>query len=320
MSNYKHLIVDFESNDMRIDRFVRTYYKNILQGNVEKLLRKKHIKVNKKAIKSSYRLQEGDSVQIPLFDNLQEERNYAISAGHQKYTHKQAEELRESIIYQDNNILAINKKAGIAVQGGSGVRLSIDDMLDELSLNYSDRPKLVHRLDKDTSGVLLLARKRSVAADVTLAFKRKDVQKVYWALVKGKPKRREGKIKLPLMKANIGGQDKVVVDHERGQEAISYYKVIESVGDITLVELMPVTGRTHQLRVHMQEIGCPIIGDGKYGGRDVFVGGISNKMHLHARQLILPKMLGEDAEIIAPLSPHMVSSFKALGIELNVQL
>jgi 23S rRNA pseudouridine955/2504/2580 synthase len=204
----------------------------------------------------------------------------------------------DMVLWEDNDFILINKPPGLASQGGSGIKVSVDDLIR----NISDRYKLVHRLDKDTSGVLAIAKKTTAAARFSELLKRKQMTKIYWALVKGVPEHRQGTINLPLAKKGAR-MEKVEVDYEEGKKAITEYSVMETLGmKMSWLELSPITGRTHQLRVHCAAMGCPIIGDGKYGGSEAFVQGVSNSLHLHARRLIVPE-LGID--VTAELPKHM---------------
>ena len=209
-------------------------------------------------------------------------------------------------------------RAGQTVRGGSGSPLHVDGALDGLRFGHGERPRLVHRLDKDTSGALVLARDAAAARWLTAAFRGQDAQKLYWAMVIGEPQPRQGQVDLPLAKRPGRAGEKMTVDHESGRRAISRYTVVENLaGKVSFVAMTPVTGRTHQLRVHMAEIGVPVLGDGKYGGQEAFLvgDGVSRKLHLHARRLRLCRPDGEVLDVSAPPLGHFAQSLAFFGFE-----
>ena len=234
------------------------------------------------------------------------------------------------VLFKNADIIIINKPYGLPVQGGSKISRSLDDLLGgRLKFDAKDRPKLVHRLDRDTSGCLVLARNGRIANIFMKLFSGRKIEKTYWALVNGCPLQLQGTIDLPLLKkenplasgrpGGPEGRDYEImqVDHENGQKAITEYRVIDQLArKFALVELKPLTGRTHQLRVHMQAIGCPILGDHKYGGSndDAKSVGVENILHLHARRIVIPG--NKKIDVTAPLPEHMKSSFKALGLDV----
>jgi 23S rRNA pseudouridine955/2504/2580 synthase len=224
------------------------------------------------------------------------------------------------VIHRDDAALVINKPPGLATQGGTNTETHVDGLLDALCFGLDNRPKLVHRLDKDTSGVLLVARTSRSAGHFAKAFSSRTARKVYWALVVGVPSIEDGFIDLPIGKQPGFGGEKMYVDEKDGQSARTRYRIVERAGNTCAwVELQPYTGRTHQLRVHMAAIGHPIVGDGKYGGKDAFLTGtISRKMHLHARRLRIDHPKGNQIDISADLPPHMRDSFADLGFELEL--
>ena len=230
-----------------------------------------------------------------------------------------ARDLVARIIYRDDHVLVLDKPHGLPVQGGPGIRLSVDAMLDGLRFGAPERPRLVHRLDRDTSGVLVLARSAAAAARLAAAFRGRDVEKFYWALVVGEPEAPEGRIDLAL--AKLGGprgeRTRAVDDPAEGARAITDFRTLDTVKRRTAwLELRPLTGRTHQLRVHCAEaLGCPVLGDGKYGGAAAHMEELPNRLHLHARALRLPHPDGGTLEVSAPLPPHMRESFKFFGFE-----
>ncbi|MBS0284639.1 MAG: RluA family pseudouridine synthase [Proteobacteria bacterium] len=224
---------------------------------------------------------------------------------------------REMVIHKDDAALVLNKPPGLATQGGTKTTAHVDGLLDALQFEAEGRPKLVHRLDKDTSGALLVARTARAAAFFSKSFSGRSAKKVYWALVVGVPSIEDGTIDLPIAKQPGTGGEKMHVDDAEGQPARSRYRVIERAGNhAAWVELQPFTGRTHQLRVHMAAIGHPILGDGKYGGAAAFLtGGISRKMHLHARRIRVDHPDGGKIDVTAPLPAHFAESLAGLGFD-----
>ena len=316
MAGVQHINVSSEDDGVRLDRWFKRNFPDFPHIAMEKALRKGDIRVDKKRAKSNLRLEEGQVVRVPPYKARDKDAKSAKKIA--KWTPKQERDLVDSVIFKNADLLVINKAPGIPVQGGSGIKLSIDDMLGCLQFGKEDRPKLVHRLDKDTSGVLLLARRSAAAANLASLFKTKNTEKIYLAVLVGVPKRKEGKISNKIMKTQVGaGKEKVRSDDE-GKVATTYYRVVATAGQLySLVELMPITGRTHQLRVHMAENGTPILGDGKYGGKLAFVNGMSKVMHLHAHKLTIPyndKKLSFEAE----LPGHMVATLKMLDMPLKI--
>lgn len=300
----EHVVGKAEAG-LRLDKWIKNRLPGLPFGLSQKLLRKGAIKLNGKKAKADARVEAGDTVRLPELENTTQPRQ-------QEARPPRAEEaklLLDNIVFQNADIIAVNKPQGLATQGGSGVRVSVDALLDHLRFGEEERPKLVHRIDKDTSGLLLLARRREVAAELMEEFKAKRIQKIYYAVVVGVPQLMEGCIDVKLAaKKQQGRIEKAAVDEERGQVAITYYKVIDHAAGkkLAFVALMPVTGRMHQLRVHMAHIGHPILGDGKYGGKPAFIEGLGNTMHLHARRMVLPD--GTDLE--APFAQHFMETLK----------
>lgn len=229
-----------------------------------------------------------------------------------------AAELADRVLYMDDEVLALNKPAGLAVQGGTGTTRHIDGALDGLRFGAAERPRLVHRLDKDTSGVMLLARSQAAARRLTAAFRSKAAMKIYWALVVGEPKPEAGTLDGAIAKLPGRAGEKMAVDNEAGKRAVTRYLTVEKLGrKACWMALYPVTGRTHQLRVHMAALGTPILGDGKYGGREAFLqgDGVSRKLHLHARAIRIPGRDGKPLEIVAPLRDHMARAWEFFDLE-----
>lgn len=278
MSYKKFFKITSKEQGFKIDRFLIN--QGLAFSLIQKLIRKKLIKINGVKAKISDRLEVDDEIQI--FANIDFKE---IKQKQPKIDNSFLTSIKKSIIFQDDNLIVINKASGIAVQGGSGIKIAIDDILPGLKFNLDENPKLVHRIDKDTSGILLLARNRKSADFLSEAFKNKTIKKTYLALVKGVPAKKNGVINFPLLKKYQGVNEKVYRDDINGKEAITFYNVIKSYpNDTSLVEVNPVTGRTHQIRVHLKEIGHPIIGDFKYGSKNTNFDDLKMKkrLYLHA--------------------------------------
>jgi 23S rRNA pseudouridine955/2504/2580 synthase len=232
---------------------------------------------------------------------------------------KTSRRLEDAILYMDKHLFVLNKPAGLATQGGSGLKEHVDGMLDQLVFEKAIRPKLVHRLDRDTSGVLLVARTAQAAAGLSRELASRDASKVYWALVKGVPQERHGIVKAALAKEGVRGKGErmAVSEDDDAKFALTEYAVMGQAGqEFAWVAARPVTGRTHQIRVHLASLGHPIVGDFKYGGTDAKgKGAIADKLHLHARSIDIARPDGGRLQVTAPLSPHMVKSWALLGFD-----
>jgi 23S rRNA pseudouridine955/2504/2580 synthase len=297
---------------VRLDRWFRRRYPELTHGRLEKLLRTGQVRVDGKRAKSGLRLAAGQTVRVPP---LGQPANRA--APEKPVAAADARMLAARVLYKDDDVIALDKPAGLAVQGGTGTNRHLDAMLDALKFG-AERPRLVHRLDRDTSGVLLLARTAVAAAKLAAAFRGYDARKAYWAAVVGVPHPLEGRIDAPLAKEGGPKGERVAVEDEDGQRAVTRYRVVDRAGKrAAWLALEPETGRTHQLRVHAALLGTPILGDGKYGGRAAFLagGGISPKLHLHARAIRLPHPRGGVLEVVAPLPKHMAETWRFLGFD-----
>lgn len=313
MTGVSHQTVGADDAGSRLDRWFRRYFPEVTHGRLEKLLRKGDIRVDGKRAKSNTRLESGQEIRIPPLG----EAPPRPDPRRDRVDPADAEMLQGAVLYKDDDLIALNKPPGLPTQGGSGVTRHLDGMLDALRFGAGDRPRLVHRLDKDTSGVLLLARNAPAARSLTAAFRLKTTRKIYWAVAAGVPRPHQGTIKLPLSKQRMGGEERMAPDMEHGQPAETHYAVIEALAkDMAWIALMPITGRTHQLRVHLAEIGAPVLGDGKYGGEAAFRQGmgLSRKMHLHARKIVIPREEGV-LTLTAPLPDHMTRSFEFLAFD-----
>ncbi|MDA1089068.1 MAG: RluA family pseudouridine synthase [Proteobacteria bacterium] len=314
MSGVLTLQVKSDEAGMRIDRWFKQRFPQLGHGRLQKLLRTGQVRVEGKRVKSGTRLEQGQKIRIPPIDPSPPKFEKVTPV----VSKADAKDLKDRVLHQDEDVIVINKPSGLAVQGGSGLSRHLDAMLDALRFGAEDKPRLVHRLDKDTSGVLLLARNASVARILTNAFRTKTVRKLYWAVVVGVPQASEGFVDLALAKLPGQHGERVVPDAPEGKKALTHYRLIDQAGGkAAWLAFEPLTGRTHQLRVHALALGTPILGDGKYGGREAFLDGedIAGRLHLHARALRFPHPAGGFLEIKAPLPKHMLETFKALGFD-----
>lgn len=319
MSAVRTLTVGEAEEGLRVDRWFKQHFPGLRHGHLEKLLRTGQVRVDGRRAKSGTRLEAGQAVRIPP---LPDETDAPAARRPPALSQHDIETLRSAVLYRDESVIAINKPAGLAVQGGTGQRRHLDAMLEALRFDAPEPPRLVHRLDKDTSGVLLLARDTAAARYLTGAFKGQEVRKTYWAAVAGVPGKIQGRIELPLVKRPGRTGEKMAPDTKTGKAAVTLYRMAARCrGDAAWLVLRPLTGRTHQLRAHCAALGHPILGDGKYGGRQAFLaedkaGPALRRLQLHAREIALPHPAdGTTLRIAAPLPPHMVESWTLLGFD-----
>ena len=302
--------VKAEDDGMRLKRWFMKYYPNLTLGRLQKLLRTKQIKVDGKRAETSLKLAAGSEVRVPPMDEQPE-----TGANRSEISRRDAEFILSLVIYKDDNIIVLNKPSGLAVQGGTNTSRHVDGMLEALRFELNEKPKLVHRIDKDTSGVLVLARNRTWADRLTKAFREHTLPKTYLALVNSCPKNPAGEIKAPLEKCG----EKSLVSPD-GKPAATVYKTLDEVGSkFALVEASPLTGRTHQIRAHMEYIGCPIVGDDKYfgGEKRQKYASIPDKLYLHAYKIDLSALYNKKTVIKAALPEHFKKALAALGIEFK---
>ena len=312
--------------ELRLDRWFKRHYPDLPHGRLEKLLRTGQVRVDGGRAKAGQRLQPGQIVRVPPL-NLTPAPAPGRPPGRKiAGAEAAAAELLRRVIHRDDDVLIIDKPAGLAVQGGSGTDLHLDALLDALRFGAPERPRLVHRLDKDTSGVLVVARTVPAAAELSRALATRDAQKIYWALVKGVPKVKRGTIKAALAKEGGHGprgrdERMTTVDaaDEGAKDAVTDYVVLGTAGEeLAWLAVRPKTGRTHQIRVHLASLGTPIVGDFKYGGTDVRGRGeIENRLHLHARSIDIARPDGGRLHADAPLPPHMLKTWELLGFDAN---
>ncbi|WP_425037369.1 RluA family pseudouridine synthase [Primorskyibacter sp. S187A] len=332
----KRVIAEADAGQ-RLDRWLKRTFPQMGQGRIEKACRKGELRIDGGRVKPSTRIEAGQEVRIPPLPKPEDAKQDAPQAKPKaRITRADAELMESSVIYRDDHIIAINKPPGLPTQGGSKQTRHVDGLSEALRFGFEEKPRLVHRLDKDTSGVLILARTRAAAQAMTAALRHKQTRKIYWALVAGVPVPYLGEIKYGLMKAaghgRSGEGEKMICVHPREVErtegakrAITQYATLYRVASrAAWVAMEPITGRTHQLRAHMAEIGHPIVGDGKYGGSSqdnmgdgwgAGVGGvISKKLHLHARTMRFEHpVTKQETTIHAELPPHMADTWNTLG-------
>src|SRR5436190_4249474 len=317
--------IEVGSNEagMRLDRWFRVHFPEITYGHLQKLLRSAQVRLDSRRAQANARVESGQQVRVPAVLRLPPKTKpsltppLGLSKGDRDF-------IEAMILYEDQDVLVLNKPYGIAVQGGTGTKRHLDGMLAGMADRFGDRPRLVHRLDRDTTGVLLVAKHRDAAAKLGRIFQTRSAAKTYWALVKGVPKPPQGKVEAALVKAaGPDGEDRVRKalpgEQAKAMHATTHYSVIDRVAHkASWVSLKPVTGRQHQLRAHMALIGNPIVGDNKYEGDKVLAeSGIEPKLHLHARRLVIPHPAGGNIDVTAPLPDHMRKAWELLGLDAN---
>ena len=309
----RQFTVGHDDDDIRLDRWFKRHLPQVSFATISRWARTGQIRVDGRRADPADRLNAGQLLRVPPGGAAPEKGARA----RKPLTVAQIELADSMVIHRDRAAIVLNKPPGLATQGGSGTYEHVDGLLDAYAPE-GPRPRLVHRLDKDTSGVLLVAATPGSAAFFSRRFSGRSARKIYWALVVGIPDIKDGLIELPLARQPGTGGEKMMVDESgEGQPARTRYRVIDRAGNSAAwVELQPLTGRTHQLRVHMAAIGHPIVGDGKYGGQAAFLtGSISRKMHLHARRLIIEHPDGAPLDVVAELPEHFAASMAQLGFD-----
>lgn len=305
------ITINSEDLGMRLDRFLKEK-QNMPFSLVQKLIRKKDIKINDSSTRHNYHLQAKDIISIK--GHLPDNNTIKKQPEDQLYFGLLDTILKE-IIFQDGYIIAINKPYDIAVQGGSKILISINDILKDLKYSFQEAPRLVHRIDRHTSGILLLARTKEIAQILTQLFREQKIQKKYIALVRGIPDRKSGTLKMIIQKTIVEDQEKMSESLD-GKESITKFKVIKNVSkDIALVEFEPITGRTHQIRIHAAELlNCPILGDKKYGGENSIIKGLTHKtkLHLASQEVKIDDVKGRRYNITCPMPTHMLKTIEEL--------
>lgn len=312
MSEARILTVGPDDEGIRLDRWFQRHASEFGFGAVARAARTGQIRVDGKRVEPGDRVTAGQSVRVPPAPPAKDGVAVARQLSAEDIAY-----IQSLVIHRDTHAIVLNKPAGLATQGGTGTFRHVDGLLDGLRFEASGRPKLVHRLDKDTSGVLLLARSARAAAHFSKEFSGRAARKVYWALTVGSPSLDAGMIEAALAKQPGSGGEKMHVDPVNGLPARTRFRVIDRAGPrAAFVEFQPLTGRTHQIRVHAVAMGHSIVGDGKYGLADAFLtGGISRKLHLHARRLVIDSLDGAKIDVVATLPEHFAQSLDLLGFQ-----
>ena len=318
-TSIQNVAVTPDEAGMRVDRFLEARFPGLSFSHIQRVIRKGELRVNGKRTQPKNRLEAGQTVRIPplRLDGPKPRGHGNVADG------KTRAFLKSITLYEDDDVLVFNKPMGLAVQGGSGTSRHLDGMLEALRDAHSQRPRLVHRLDKDTAGCLLVAKTRFAAAALAKTFRSRSARKVYWALVAGVPKVQQGRVSTFLAKEEREGESlmRIARHGEKGaSHAVTYYAVVETSGPLLAwLSLKPVTGRTHQLRAHMAHINHPIVGDPKYFSRENWElpGGMQNRLHLLARRIVVPHPRGGTIDASAPLPPHMQQSWNLLGLDAS---
>jgi 23S rRNA pseudouridine955/2504/2580 synthase len=315
------LVVEPDEAGMRVDRFLVARFPQLAFTHVQRIVRKGELRIDGRRAKPNERLEPGNKVRVPPL-RLDQPRPVKRAPG-------EAEDerafLKSITLYEDADVLVLNKPMGLAVQGGSGTKRHVDGLLEALRDEEGQKPRLVHRLDKDTAGCLVVAKTRFAASALAKSFRARTTRKIYWALVAGVPRVRQGRISTYLAKDEIGEADsrmKVALHGDEGaSHALTYYAVVETAAQkLAWLSLKPVTGRTHQLRAHAAHIGHPIIGDPKYFDVENWElpGGLQQRLHLLARRIVIAHpRTGRPIDVTAPLPPHMQQSFNLLGFDTS---
>ena len=318
-TDVRQFTVEEDDDGIRLDRWFKRHMPEASFTTVSKWARTGQLRVDGARAKPGDRITVGQVLRVPPMETAKASP-LAVKRERKALSDEEVEFARSLVIHKDKDAIVINKPPGLATQGGTGQRAHVDGLLDALQFEAKGRPKLVHRLDKDTSGVLLIARNPKAAAHFSRAFSGRTARKIYWAIVMGVPEIKDGLIELPLAKQPGTGGEKMHVDEAGGQRAASLYRTIDRAGgSAAWLEMQPLTGRTHQLRVHAASIGHGIVGDGKYGGKDSYLtGGVSRKLHLHARRLKIERPDGHILNILAEPPEHFANSLEMLGFDPTI--
>jgi len=316
-TSVQSVTVSPDESGMRVDRFLEARFAGLSFSHIQRIIRKGELRVNGRRVDGKDRLAAGQTVRIPPLRLDQPKPRTPGSEADEKTRAF----LRSITLHEDDDVMVLNKPMGLAVQGGSGMTRHIDGMLEVLRDREGQRPRLVHRLDKDTAGCLLVAKTRFAAAALAKTFRSRSARKIYWALVAGVPRPRQGRISTFLAKEEREEESFMrIAQHgdEGASHAVTFYAVVDTAGSkLAWLSLKPVTGRTHQLRAHMAHIGHPIVGDPKYFDIQNWElpGGLQNRLHLLARRIAVPHPRGGKIDVTAPLPPHMQQSWNLLGFD-----
>jgi 23S rRNA pseudouridine955/2504/2580 synthase len=320
----KNAQVQADDDGARLDRWFRRHYPAVSHGQLEKLLRTGQVRLDGKRAKAGDRISTAQIIRLPPQIESMHKAVELSSPDSQPRSPHGSERARKNaealVIHKDSSVLVLDKPSGLATQGGSGITEHVDGLLQHLAFGKRQRPKLVHRLDRDTSGVLLVARTVPAAAALSESLRRRDAEKIYWAMTKGVPHPPRGRVRSALGKEMVGRDEKmreVEPESEGARSAVTDYAVVDTAGrEFAWVVVKPVTGRMHQIRVHLASLGTPIVGDFKYGGTAARARGeIENRLHLHARSIDIAHPEGGRLIVTAPLPAHMQRTWKLLGFD-----
>ncbi len=318
MSKLQMSTVTEDEAGIRLDRWFKRHFPSLSHGQLEKLLRTGQVRVAGKRAESSTRLESGQEIRVPPLVGGEG----AVKKAQAKKSTRDAADIKKLILFEDDDVLVLNKPAGLAVQGGTGLKTSLDDMLASYATEKHGKPKLVHRLDRDTSGILLVAKNPLSAARLTESFRRKETRKIYWAVTVGVPRPDKGEIEAPLVRRGEA-VSVAAEDDEDAKSAVTLYETLDrAMAQAAFVALRPLTGRTHQLRVHMAHIGTPLLGDRLYGKpmpEGFPAEELGKGLHLHARRLIIPHPRRGTIDVTAPLSAEMRKTWKWFGFDPNAE-
>ena len=321
MSEVKRHRVAADEEGMRLDRWFRIHFPQVTSAYLNKLTRTGQVRVSGARAKTNTRLAADQEIRVPplAFETRSADRPKAEA---KPLSAEERRLFRAMVIHEDKDIFVLDKPSGLAVQGGTRTHRHLDGLLMGLGVELGERPLLVHRLDRDTSGVIVIARRRAIASALGKLFATRAVKKIYWAVVKGVPKPAQGRIDVSLVKARGPEGDRMRAsgegEEEDEQRAVTSYAVVDRAASLAAwVSLKPMTGRQHQLRAHMAHIGTPILGDNKYGGDRALPEGIANSLHLHARRIVFPHPRGGTVDVTAPLPAHMRDTFAFFGFDAS---
>lgn len=314
----KRYEVSVDEDGMRLDRWFKVHFPQVNFAYLNKLTRTGQVRVGAGRVKLNHRLVTGMDIRVPplAFDKRPAD---VPKEDVTPLTDAERRLFMSMVLHEDKDLFVLNKPSGFAVQGGTKTHVHLDGLLMGLGKELGERPLLVHRLDRDTSGIIVIAKRRAVAAALGKLFATRIVKKIYWAVVKGVPSPAQGKIDVALIKARSEDGDRMRASREGEEEdeksAVTQYAVLDKTQAHAWVSLKPLTGRQHQLRAHMNHIGTPILGDNKYAGDVDMPEGVPKRLHLHARRIMFPHPREGVVDVTAPLPEHMMTTFESFGFE-----
>lgn len=305
--------VNHDDHDIRLDRWFKRHYSKVAFALIAMLIRKGKIKLDGKRTHINTKIAEGQSISFPDLTRFEHKETNP-----KKQVKTNPEYIIDQVIYMDQDIIILNKPHGLASQDGTKVKLSLDQMLEHLKFGYEGKPKLVHRLDKETSGIMVIARTAKAAAQLSELLRTRNIKKQYIAILQGIPKLKNGRVNAPISKQKQGDFEKMSPDI-KACPAVTEYHVLDNVGGtLSLVKLNLITGKTHQIRVHMQMLGCPILGDDKYNLKRNHLKDTKRKLHLHSYTIEF-ELFGKKYTFNADLPPHMIETIKNFGLNLTIE-